>query len=197
MTLAHVHILKDHKLSALQHRICSTFAVILHVWRPSAPSESCECPKTWWQVSTIVIQLQEKRHLITKDVRKIMPPCFNIDSKHYIEMKQTKYISERVLLVFAVVNSLENTWSKNSQGRFKGLLHAKQHIKQILTYGFIVLDWIESNSVMLYAVLHTTRNGDHDDGDNITGECPALALGDYTIVTIKEPALPIKNRYQA
>jgi heptaprenylglyceryl phosphate synthase len=69
-----------------------------------------------------------------------MPPCFNIDSKHYIEMKQTKYISERVLLVFAVVNSLENTWSKNSQGRFKGLLHAKQHIKQILTYGFIVLD---------------------------------------------------------
>jgi hypothetical protein len=38
---------------------------------------------------------------------------------------------------------------------------------------------------MLYAVLHTTRNDDHDDGDNITGKFPALALGDYTIVTIK------------
>ena len=69
-----------------------------------------------------------------------MPPCFNIDSKHYIETKHTKCISERVLLVFAAVDSLENKWSKTSHGRFKGLLHAKQHINQILTYGFIVLD---------------------------------------------------------
>jgi len=38
---------------------------------------------------------------------------------------------------------------------------------------------------MLYAVLHTTRKGDHDSGDNITGEIPTLAEGDYTIVTIK------------
>jgi len=69
-----------------------------------------------------------------------MPLCFNIESKHYIEIKHTKYISERVLRVLSAVNSLENTWSKNSQGNFKGLLHAKQHIKQIHTYGLIVLD---------------------------------------------------------
>jgi hypothetical protein len=79
------------------------------------------------------------RHLITKDIRKVMAPCFNIDSK-YIEMKHTKYILERMLIVFAAVNSLENTWSRNSHGRFKGLLHAKQHINQILAYGFIVFD---------------------------------------------------------
>jgi hypothetical protein len=114
-----------------------------------------------------------------------MAPCFNIDSKHYIEMKHTKYILERMLIVFAAVNSLENTWSRNSHGRFKGLLHAKQHTNQILAYGSIVFDWIESNSGMLCAVLHTTRNDDGDDGDNITGKCPALALGAYTIVTVK------------
>jgi len=34
-----------------------------------------------------------------------MPSCFNIDSKHYIEMKHKKYISERVLLVFAAIIS--------------------------------------------------------------------------------------------
>jgi len=55
-------------------------------------------------------------------------------------MKHTKYILECVLLVFAAPNSLENTWSKNSHGRFKGPLHAKQHINQILAYGFIFLD---------------------------------------------------------
>jgi hypothetical protein len=38
---------------------------------------------------------------------------------------------------------------------------------------------------MLCAVLHTTENDDRDDGDNITGKCPALALGAYTTVRLK------------
>jgi hypothetical protein len=64
------------------------------------------------------------------------------------------------------------------------MLHSQQHINQTLIYGFSVLDCIESNSVICYAVLHTARNDDNDHDDSITAACPALAKGGYIILTV-------------